>query len=144
MIFEFWWICNDQIHTTTITEFRTKMAEHCRGTPIILWGFHVMESHLAQNKRQQRCPKLHAKLLWYFYKLGIISVRKSMHNTVFLIEKWFRFRFPFISFLNSILIIKISFKVYFRFHYYYYYYYFLCAYGVYLDDRGIKFYGKSK
>src|SRR4029434_10863885 len=28
------------------------MAEHCRGTPIILWGFHVTELALQQEKGQ--------------------------------------------------------------------------------------------
>lgn len=46
-----------RVSVRALTLFLTRKAEHCRGTPISLWGFHVTEQAL-QPQHQHKPPDL--------------------------------------------------------------------------------------
>lgn len=52
-----------------LTLFLTRKAEHCRGTPISLWGFHVTEQAL-QPQHQHKAPDLQTLRLYSCSRVG--------------------------------------------------------------------------
>lgn len=69
----------------SLTLSLTKMAEHCRGTPIILWGFQVTELALHKGAKQSTQPSVCVGVVFptvsaYNRKHGLSEINKYDNN----------------------------------------------------------------
>ncbi len=93
----------------SLTFSRTKMAEHCSGTPIILCGFHVTE--FALQKQHWSEHAVHTHVAGYRDKNIVDYVLSMCIATIITFETWSFTQFPHFSFMLCVSRAKLKLVV---------------------------------